>query len=109
MQKPSRSSTTTKSARHMPVHPGEILLEEFLYPHGLTPYAVAKALHVPRTRIERIVRQETPITADTALRLARYFDTTPEFWLNLQARFDVELARTALAAEIGAISPRKSA
>ena len=71
-----------------PVHPGEILREEFLVPPGMSPYALAAACHVPRTRIERLVREETPVTTDTALRLARYFGTTPEFWLGLQTRFD---------------------
>jgi addiction module HigA family antidote len=62
-----------------PVHPGEVLREEFLVPLDMTPYALAAALHVPRTRVERLVREETALTADTALRLAKYFDTTPEF------------------------------
>jgi antitoxin HigA-1 len=62
-----------------PVHPGEILREEFLAPLELTAYGLAAELRVPRTRIERLVREETPVTPDTALRLARYFGTTPEF------------------------------
>jgi addiction module HigA family antidote len=69
-----------------PLHPGEILREEFLLPMQLTPYALAQACGVPRTRIERLAREETPVTADTALRLARYFGTSAEFWMNLQAR-----------------------
>src|SRR5882762_769235 len=64
-----------------PVHPGEVLREDFLAPMKLTPYAVARACGVPRTRIERLARAETPVTADTALRLARYFGTTAEFWM----------------------------
>ncbi len=92
-----------------PVHPGEILREEFLAPLDLTPYALAAELHVPRTRIERLVREETAITPDTALRLARYFRTTPEFWLGIQSRFDVETARQTLDADIAAIKPRKTA
>lgn len=75
-----------------PVHPGEILREEFLVPMNLTPYAVAKACRVPRTRIERLVRCETPVTADTALRLGRCFGTGPEFWMNLQALHDLAVA-----------------
>lgn len=71
-----------------PVHPGEILREEFLAPLDMTPYALAAEIHVPRTRIERLVSEETSIAPDTALRLARYFGTTAEFWLNLQARHD---------------------
>ncbi|WP_119677400.1 HigA family addiction module antitoxin [Indioceanicola profundi] len=80
-----------------PVHPGEILQEEFLGPMGLTPYAVAKACRVPRTRIERLARCETPVTADTALRLGRVFNTGPEFWMNLQTLHD--LATTELNAK----------
>jgi addiction module HigA family antidote len=73
-----------------PLHPGEVLREEFMAPYSLTPYALAKLLLIPRTRIERIVREEVGITADTALRLARYFDTTEDFWLRLQLRYDIE-------------------
>jgi addiction module HigA family antidote len=90
-----------------PVHPGEILREEFLSPLGMTPYALAAACHVPRTRFERLVREETPVTPDTALRLARYFGTTPEFWLGIQTRFDLEKISRSLAAEINAIRPRE--
>ena len=70
-----------------PMHPGEMLREEFLQPLGLTPYAVAEACGVPRTRVERITREELGISADTALRLARLFGTSAEFWLNLQTRY----------------------
>src|SRR5689334_2082436 len=80
-----------------PMHPGEILREESMEPLGLTAYALAKALDVPRTRIERIEREETAITADTAHRLARYFRTTPQFWLNLQTEYDLRLAGAQLA------------
>ena len=69
-----------------PIHPGEILREEFLVPLKLTPYAVAAALPVPRTRIERIAREEKPVTADTALRLGKFFKTGAAFWMNVQAR-----------------------
>jgi addiction module HigA family antidote len=92
-----------------PVHPGEILREEFLVPLGMSAYALATHLRVPRTRIERLVREETAVTADTALRLARYFGTTPDFWLGIQAQFDVETARQELDKDIAAIRPRKSA
>src|SRR3954468_81197 len=71
-----------------PVHPGEILREEFLVPLKLTPYAVAAALHVPRTRIERIAREEKPVTADTALRLGKFLKTGAAFWMNIQARYE---------------------
>ena len=90
-----------------PVHPGEILREEFLLPMELTPYAVAQACGVPRTRIERLAREETPITADTALRLGKYFGTTPSFWMNLQTRYDLEMAEDATAADIKRIKPMK--
>ena len=75
-----------------PIHPGKILREEFLFPLKLTPYAVAAALHVPRTRIERIAREEKPVTADTALRLGKFFKTGAAFWMNIQVRFDLETA-----------------
>jgi addiction module HigA family antidote len=83
-----------------PVHPGEILREEFLEPMKLTPYSVAAKLGVPRTRIERLAREETPVTADTALRLSKFFGTTPAFWMNIQAQFDLETAEDNIAAEI---------
>jgi addiction module HigA family antidote len=76
------------------VHPGEILREEFLTPMGSSAYAVAAACGVPRTRIERLAREETPVTADTALRLAKYFGTTAAFWMNLQAQMISKSRRT---------------
>ena len=91
-----------------PVHPGEILREEFLLPMAMSPYALAKALHVPRTRIERLVREETPVTPDTALRLARYLGTTAEFWLGMQTHHDIETAQRAIGEDIDAIRPRKA-
>src|SRR5882672_4646930 len=72
-----------------PLHPGEVLREEFLSPLGLSPYMVAKACGVPRTRIERIAQEELGIAADTALRLGRFFGIEPQFWLNLQNRYDL--------------------
>ncbi len=86
-----------------PLHPGEVLREEFMKPLRLSAYAVAKAGHVPRTRIERIAGEKIGITADTALRLAKLFDTTPEFWLNLQGQYELETATTA-ARDLKAIS-----
>jgi addiction module HigA family antidote len=77
---------------HPPVHPGEILREEFMVPFDLSGYALAAACQVPRMRIERLAREETPVTADTALRLGRYFGTGPEFWMNLQTAFDLASA-----------------
>jgi addiction module HigA family antidote len=90
------------------VHPGKVLREEFLVPLGLSAYAVAAAINVPRTRVERVVREETPVTADTALRLGRYFGTTAAFWMNMQAQYDLEVAKDALAAEIKKIRPYAS-
>jgi addiction module HigA family antidote len=88
-----------------PLHPGEVLREEYLTPLGITPYGLAAALHVPRTRIERLVREETPVTVDTALRLGRYFGTSPEFWLRIQAQFDIETAQSELDDDIASIVP----
>jgi addiction module HigA family antidote len=92
-----------------PLHPGEVLREEFLRPMELTPYAVAKACGVPRTRIERIAREELGISADTALRLGRFFEIEPEFWLNLQTRYDLETTSAAIGhalARIASFHPR---
>src|SRR5437763_16837019 len=91
-----------------PIHPGEILREEFLLPMELTPYAVARAIGVPRTRIERLVREETPVTANTALRLAKYFGTTAGFWMGLQAQHDLEQAEDALTKELRKIEPARA-
>jgi antitoxin HigA-1 len=73
------------------VHPGEVLLEEFLEPMGLSQYRLAKDVSVPPRRINEIVHGKRAVTADTALRLARYFGTTPRFWLNLQAQYDLDI------------------
>ncbi|MCX5892161.1 MAG: HigA family addiction module antitoxin [Deltaproteobacteria bacterium] len=76
-----------------PIHPGEILLEEFLKPLKISQNALSRDLDVPLQRINQIVLGKRAITVDTALRLAKYFETTPELWLNLQARYDLEMAR----------------
>jgi antitoxin HigA-1 len=89
-----------------PLHPGEILREEFLVPLELSAGQLARALDVPRTRIERIVKEEIGISADTALRLARYFDTTPALWLNLQQAYDIAMNAAELAPQLRAIEPR---
>ncbi|MBR0884474.1 addiction module HigA family antidote [Bradyrhizobium diazoefficiens] len=94
-------------AKLKPLHPGEVLREEFMEPYGLTPYALANLCHIPRTRIERIAREETGITADTALRLAKVFGTTPDFWLTLQSRFEVEKTGAEIASELKQIKPRE--
>ena len=83
-----------------PVPPGEILKEEFLDPFGLSSYALAKELNVPTNRVTGIVNGERAITADTALRLSRYFGTTPAFWMNLQTHYDLEVTSRKEAARI---------
>jgi addiction module HigA family antidote len=84
------------TTRLAPIHPGEVLLEEFLEPMGISQYRLAKDISVPPRRINEIVHGERAITADTALRLARYFGTSERFWLNLQARFDLEREKDRL-------------
>lgn len=103
MPRTSRSRTTIKSPRTprktasnvlmTPVHPGEMLREEFLIPLGLSAHALAVAVGVPATRISEIVNERRSITGDTAIRLGEYFRLGPEFWMNLQARYELELAR----------------
>ncbi|MEA2048242.1 MAG: HigA family addiction module antitoxin [Campylobacterota bacterium] len=83
-----------------PIHAGEILLEEFMQPYELSQNALAKALHVTPRRINEIVNKKRAITADTALRLAKFFGNSAEFWMNLQNKFDLETARDALAVKI---------
>ncbi len=79
-----------------PIHPGEILMEEFLKPLGITQYKLAKDISVPARRINEIVHGKRSITADTALRLSRYFNLSERFWLNLQARYDLEVEKDRL-------------
>ena len=79
-----------------PIHPGEILLREFLEPLGISQYRLAKEIHVPPRRINEIVKGTRAITANTALRLARYFSTSDRFWLNLQTTYDLEIERDRL-------------
>ena len=80
-----------------PIHPGEILFEEFLKPIGITQYRLAKDIGVPSMRINKIIRGERGISADTALRLARYFGMSVEFWTGIQIHYEVEIAKMALA------------
>lgn len=80
-----------------PIHPGEILLEEFLKPFGISQYKIAKDINVPARRINEIVHGNRAITADTALRLGKFFGNTAEFWLNLQSRYELELQEDLLA------------
>ena len=88
-----------------PVHPGEILLEEFLGPLGVSQYRLAKAVDVPARRINEIVHGQRRISADTALRLARYFGTSERFWIDLQARYDLEVEKDRLGAALDDIQP----
>ena len=91
---------TKTSKRLPPIHPGEILREEFMAPLGISMNALALALRVPVTRVMEIVHERRAITPDTALRLARYFNTTSRFWMNLQAAFDLEVAERELEQDI---------
>ena len=83
-----------------PIHPGEVLLSEFLEPHGLSQYRLAKDIRVPPRRVNEIVLGKRGITADTALRLSRYFGTSDRFWLNLQVRFELEVERDRAGSRI---------
>jgi addiction module HigA family antidote len=84
------------TTRQAPVHPGEVLLEEFLEPMGISQYRLAKDISVPPRRINEIVHGQRAVTADTALRLARYFGTSDRFWLNLQTSYDLDVERDKL-------------
>ena len=88
-----------------PIHPGEVLREEFLLPFRLSANALAMALQVPAPRINGIARERRAVTADTALRLAKFFDTSPEFWLGLQSDFDVAKVRSSLTTSLSRIHP----
>lgn len=89
-----------------PVHPGEVLREEFMVPFGLSSTALAKAIGVTPARVNDIVRERRGITADTALRLARYFGTDAQSWMNLQKNYELETAQRALAGHLAQIRPR---
>ena len=108
-----KSSTITEEMMSKtimpPVHPGEILHEEFMKPLGITQYRLAKEMHVYPRRVNEIVHGKRAISADTALRLARYFGTSAELWMNLQAHYDLELARDEAEEQIMAeVQPLKS-
>jgi antitoxin HigA-1 len=99
-----------KRERLPPIHPGEILREEFLVPLGMSSHELSLALRVPATRINDIVNEKRGITADTALRLSRYFGTTAKFWLNLQASYELEVAEDQLGqAVMRDVLPRTAA
>ena len=86
-----------------PTHPGEMLVEEFLTPMGITQRQLAKAIHVPYQRVNELVNKKRGVTPSTALRLAKYFDVTPEFWLSVQTRWDLYRAQNREQAELDAI------
>lgn len=93
-----------------PIHPGEVLRTDFLEPLSLSQNQLALALHVPATRINEIINGKRSISAETALRLSRYFGTTPQFWLNLQTRYDLDVAQDAMAEAITRdVRPRETA
>ncbi len=103
----SKSSTITEARRRVTSHPGEILAEEFLAPLGMSANALALSLRVPATRIGAILKGRRGVTADTALRLGRFFGTTPEFWMILQAAHDLSRARMDVGPVIEKdVSPR---
>ena len=96
-----------KNKKVEPIHPGEILLEEFLKPMRISQYRIAKDISVPPRRINEIVHGKRSITADTALRLSKYFNTSERFWLNLQIRFDLEIEKDRLGKRLGTeVHPR---
>ncbi len=101
----SNSSTTTENELIDPIHPGEILKEDFLEGFGITQNKLAVSLGVPPRRINEIVHGKRGITADTAIRLARYFGTSEEFWMNLQSAYELRLERRALRDKVAAITP----
>ena len=90
-----------------PLHPGKVLLNEFMKPHGLTAYALAARCRTDRVRLERIVRGKARVNADTALRLAKFFGTKPEFWMNLQTHYDLETTASEVSKDLAAIKTHK--
>ena len=92
-----------------PIHPGEILMEDFIEPFGITQHKLSVGIGVPPRRINEIVHGKRAITADTALRLGKYFGIDPQFWLNLQSRYEIEVAHDRAASEIDAIQPLATA
>jgi addiction module HigA family antidote len=106
----SKSRTTTEIKRTGPaawaIHPGEILREEFLVPLGMTAYGLAKAIQVPAPRIHDVIAEKRAISPDTALRLARFCSTSEEFWMNLQAAYDLAVTRKKAGRAIAKIKPR---
>lgn len=101
----SNSSTTTEADLIEPIHPGEVLMEDFIQGLGITQNKLAVSIGVPPRRINEIVHGKRGITADTAIRLARYFGTSEEFWMNLQSNYELRLERRALRDQVTAITP----
>ena len=103
-------SNVASGRRLRPVHPGEILRDEFLIPMGISVYGLANAIKVPRSRANDIVLGRRAITTDTAMRLGRYFGMSPEFWINLQARYDLDVADRTVRRKIEQeVAPRNAA
>jgi addiction module HigA family antidote len=100
-------SEVTTGQKLRTVRPGDILLHDFMEPLGLSSNALAKALHVPANRITAILADTRGITADTALRLARYFGTTPQFWMNLQTNYDLRMAEAKIGARVDLMISRR--
>lgn len=105
----SNSSITTELDRIEPIHPGEVLMEDFIEGFGITQHKLAVSIHVPPRRINEIVHGKRAISADTALRLGRYFGVDAQFWLNLQTRYDLEIAQDRLGHQVDEISPLRVA
>lgn len=105
----SNSSTITESDQIEPIHPGEILMEDFIEGFGITQNKLAVSIGVPPRRINEIVHGKRGITADTAIRLARYFGTSEEFWMNLQSNYELRLVRRTLRDKVAAIKPLRVA
>lgn len=105
----SNSSTTTETDLIEPIHPGEILMEDFIEGFGITQHKLAVSIGVPPRRINEIVHGKRGITADTAIRLARYFGTSEEFWMNLQTNYELRIERRALRDRVDAIEPLQTA
>ena len=103
----SKLSTITKKLK--PIHPGEVLMEDVIQGFGITQNKLAVSIGVPPRRINEIVHGKRSITADTALRLSRYFGTSAQFWLNLQDNYDLDIEQDAIQQQLDAISPLQSA
>lgn len=101
----SKSLTTTDEKLIEPIHPGEVLMEDFLEGFGITQHKLAVAIGVPPRRINEIVHGKRGITADTAIRLSKYFGTSAEFWMNLQSHYELRLQRRNLKLQVDAIDP----